>query len=313
MSDLWAITAYFNPLGYRNRLANFRVFRDRLGIPLVAAELVFGGQAQLGADDAEILVLADRGDVLWQKERLLNVARRALPPSCRFVAWVDCDVVFADGDWADRARDALRRHALVQPHTVVRDLAPGVRSGDLESGPVVFERETMASVHARGAIDDAETGSSMLGAYSPGHAWCARRDSLDHAGFYEHMILGSGDFAMASAALGRQGRIPGPYRMNAGQAAHYLAWAGRYREAMEAGMGVVDGTLLHLWHGDLDDRRYDTRYDGLAPHDFDPEGDVAATDGCGLTWSSDKPALHAYVRDYFAARREDGRQADQTR
>jgi hypothetical protein len=39
--DFWGITSYFNPAGYVRRRANYRRFRDRLGIPLVTVELSF--------------------------------------------------------------------------------------------------------------------------------------------------------------------------------------------------------------------------------------------------------------------------------
>jgi hypothetical protein len=39
LSALWAIAAYFNPARYARRLANYRVFREHLAVPLVAVEL----------------------------------------------------------------------------------------------------------------------------------------------------------------------------------------------------------------------------------------------------------------------------------
>ncbi len=96
MSDgrLWAVTAYFNPCRYRTRLENFRTFRERLAVPLVAVELVYGGRPELEAGDANVLVRVEGHNVLWQKERLLNVALSLLPDRCEAVAWVDCDLVF---------------------------------------------------------------------------------------------------------------------------------------------------------------------------------------------------------------------------
>jgi hypothetical protein len=76
---LWAITYYFNPMRYESRRLNYRVFRRRLGIPLLAVELSFDGISDLGRDDADILVSLHGGDILWQKERLLNLALGALP------------------------------------------------------------------------------------------------------------------------------------------------------------------------------------------------------------------------------------------
>ncbi|RPI03272.1 MAG: hypothetical protein EHM71_14720, partial [Zetaproteobacteria bacterium] len=123
--SLWAITSYFNPVGYRRRLANYRVFRRHLAVPLVTVELAFDGRFQLQPADAEILIQRRGGAVLWQKERLLNVAVKSLPDSCAKVAWVDCDIVFANQEWVDRASTALEAVPLVhlfhERHEVPRD------------------------------------------------------------------------------------------------------------------------------------------------------------------------------------------------
>src|SRR5687767_13303236 len=110
---LWAITSYFNPLKYRRRRENYRVFRDNLAVPLVTVELSFNGKFQLGYDDAEILIQLHGGDVMWQKERMLNIALQSVPTDCESIAWVDCDVVFDSPEWAERARRALDRYALI--------------------------------------------------------------------------------------------------------------------------------------------------------------------------------------------------------
>ena len=65
---------FFNPVRYQRRLANYKVFRQRLDVPLIAIELAYGPNFELQQHDAEIL-LQIRGDaVLWQKEKLLNLA-----------------------------------------------------------------------------------------------------------------------------------------------------------------------------------------------------------------------------------------------
>ena len=100
-SDFWAITSYFNPAGYGSRRANYRHFRKHLGVPLVAVELSFDGNFELTEGDAEILIQLTGGDVMWQKERLLNLALEALPPECDKVMSIDCDVIFTDPDWCE--------------------------------------------------------------------------------------------------------------------------------------------------------------------------------------------------------------------
>ena len=120
----WAITSYFNPIGYKNRLKNYRFFRQRLAMPLVAVELSFGGGFQLQPGDADALIQVHDGDVLWQKERLLNIALAAVPDECDKIAWLDSDVLFEDSDWVERAGRLLEQFALVQLFESRYDLPP---------------------------------------------------------------------------------------------------------------------------------------------------------------------------------------------
>src|SRR5262245_20587299 len=113
-AKFWAITSYFNPFDEPRRLENFRRFRSGLGAPLVAVELAYGDRFDLTECDADILVQLRGADVMWQKERLLNLALAALPASCSYVAWLDCDILFTDKDWAARASDLLQRFSIIQ-------------------------------------------------------------------------------------------------------------------------------------------------------------------------------------------------------
>ena len=84
--SLWAITCYFNSVGYRRRLENYHTFRQHLKVPLVTVELSFDNKFQLASGDADILVQVRSTAVLWQKERLLNLALKSLPSECEKVA-----------------------------------------------------------------------------------------------------------------------------------------------------------------------------------------------------------------------------------
>src|SRR4051812_27266124 len=86
---LWAITTYFNPMRYQRRQSNYHQFRKNLKAPLLTVELAYGTDYDLRAEDAEILVHLRTRDILWQKERLLNLALQNLPSSCRNVVCVD--------------------------------------------------------------------------------------------------------------------------------------------------------------------------------------------------------------------------------
>jgi len=110
------------------------------------------------------------------------------------------------------------------------------------------------------------------------------------------MILGSGDFAIAMAAVGRYDEIVEIYAMNLHQADHYRRWAKEWNRTIRGRVAVVDGDLYHLWHGALKDRAYDRRYASLAQFEFDPFLDIeVSANGC-WGWSSGKVGLHKYVR-----------------
>ena len=201
--DFWAITSYWNPVAYRRKYANYRLFREHLKAPLVAIELAFEGDFELRREDADILVQLRGGDILWQKERLLNLALRALPRSCRNVAWVDCDVVFALPDWHERAARLLERAALVQLFSSVYRMPPDWTpeqqippDAELLHGSPYLIASGMPVATCLG------TPASQISC-GHGYAWATSRRLLDAHGLYDALVIGGADSAMARAAYGR--------------------------------------------------------------------------------------------------------------
>jgi hypothetical protein len=141
--------------------------------------------------------------------------------------------------------------------------------------------------------------------YTPGLAWAARRELMEREGFYDAMVVGGGDSAMAKAAIGQHVDFADYVGLDGAQRGHYLAWAERFHGAVAGRIAVLPGTAYSLWHGDVARRRYRSRHSILRRHRFDPSTDVEIDDGGAFRWSSKKPAMHQEVRAYFAPRRED--------
>lgn len=307
-SEVWAVTSYFNPMGWQRRRVCYGVFRERLNVPLVAVELAYGTDFELDAGDAEILVRLRGRDVLVQKERLLNLALRALPAHCRKVVWVDCDIVFEAADWAEHVTGLLDRFTLVQPfsraHYLPRDCAPGKLLA-----PALLTQASVVSVIAGGVpacVPFDQPIGPARGTNNKGLVWAARRAFLEEHGFYDACIVGNGDRAMAGAYFGCFDEVARSMRMNDRQKQHYLTWAKRVFERIRAEVGFVDDDIFHLWHGDMAARRWGERHAGLAPFRFDPFEDIAVAENGCWRWNSSKAEMHAYVREYFASRNEDG-------
>lgn len=307
---LSAITAYFNPAGYRRRLLNYHTFRERLNLPLIAVECAFGGEFELKPGDADVLIQLPGGDIMWQKERLLNIALQSLPPECTAVAWLDCDIVFAEKDWPERALAALEDAAIVHLFRERYHPPPGARPEEFGVAALSPVAESSAHLINSGRRSIEIIGQSGLTkGWTNGLAWAARRDILATHGLYDACIVGSGDRAILAASYGRFDIIQRGLQMGEPRSEHYLSWARPFHADVSGRVAAVDGAIYHLWHGDIADRLYATRHSGLSGLDFNPSTDITHNGRGAWRWSSDKPALHAYVRDFFWLRNEDGRQA----
>lgn len=306
---LWTITSYFNPLQYSNRLRNYRIFRENLASPLAVVELSLNRKFELSKSDAEIVVQISGGDVLWQKERLLNVALGSLPSDCNHVAWVDCDVVFLEPDWVERAGQALEKFCLIQPF---RERCNLPRDAPISSGVDVACDSVSKSVGYKIVMGEAQvedfcrSDAPLTRNSTAGLAWAARRELLETHGLYDACILGSADRAMLCAAMGIFESGANAVGMRGRQIDHYLGWAQPFHRAVNGSVGFIDGRVLHLWHGDLKNRKYAERHEGLSRFAFDPFSDIVLDPSGCWRWNGSKPEMHEYVRAYFESRKEDG-------
>jgi hypothetical protein len=302
--ELWGITCFFNWNRSRRRLANYRLFRQHVQVPLVTVELSFGGEFELQPGDADLLVQLRGGALLWQKERLLNIALKALPSECRKVVWMDGDTIVAADDWPARVSRALDECPIVQPYDRLFHLEPGADAPNPGARPAASLAYGIRS--GQPAADCLKWNPRPeLRNLSRGSMWAARRELLDEHGFFDACIVGGADKAIACAAYGLQEALPRLHAMNERQREYYLAWAEPFSRAVSGSVTCVQADVFHLWHGAAADRRYRERHEGLQPFAFDPGRDIAIGENGVWHWSSDKPLLHDYVERYLAGRKEE--------
>jgi hypothetical protein len=304
VDDLWIISSFFNANGYKTKVRNCERFIrsiERSGLNCVIVECAFGDMPYAMPESPYVLQVRCR-DIMWQKERLLNVALSRLPSQCSKVAWLDCDILFANPEWAVQASRMLDSYRVVQLFDKAIRL-PQQHSFFSGEGDVWT---SFASVY-QDSPNQLLRGDFANHGHS-GFAWAARRDVLHEHGLYDACISGSGDHMMAHAFCGDWespciDRILGdnnPHRE------HFTDWCRRVYRNVRASVGCVTGTLLHLWHGDIDNRRYVMRNRELAALDFDPYQDIQInTAGC-WDWATNKPPLHRWAARYYAGRKEDG-------
>jgi hypothetical protein len=301
--DLWVVTCYYNHQRYASVARNFRIFLSVLEdsrINRLVVECAFrDAPFELPASPHVVQVRAR--DLMWQKERLLNVGFGLLPPSCRKVAWLDCDVLFEDPRWAVRTSELLDEFPVVQPFD---------RSVRLKRGQT--RDEGGYASHSFGAVYRRDPSLSRLIDYErhghTGFGWAARRDLLDRHGLYDACIAGGGDHLMAHALCGHfdsrcVARIVGPE--GSPRRDHFQPWAEGVAGEVAGRIAAAPGRALHLWHGDLNNRKYAQRHHDLARLGFDPAVDLRLGPGGCWEWDRDHPELHQWMLDYFRNRRED--------
>lgn len=306
-SDLWIVTCYFNPQSYATRLENYHRFKkafERSAARFVTVECAFDNQPFVLSGPNVISLKAT--DVMWQKERLLNIAISSLPSECRKVVWLDCDILFQNPMWLVQTSKLLDRFALVQPFQEV--VYP-------PKGELCYSGESNDSIESFASAFSSAPNKYLAGNFRKhghtGFGWAARRDLLTSHGLYEACVVGDGDHMMAHAACGDwdsscvYNSIVGFVHRN-----HFRQWAVPFYKDVRGRLGYVPGTILHLWHGEAQNKRLYKRLLELAAFEFDPTRDVRVEHGGALEWNSPKLELHRWLQEYFASRMEDGQEND---
>lgn len=290
---LAVMTCYFNPCGYVSLRENYRRFAREMavaGVPLYTAELAFEGQAFALDEQPRVRRFRAR-DVMWHKERLLNLLLPTVPREFDKIAWIDADLLFANARWPAETARRLEEFPVVQlfDEAVYLD-----RDGQVS--------ETRVGV-ARGAADGVD--ARNFGRFHPGFAWAARREVLERHGLMDTNIAGGGDSMMVCAMFGWWDHPTQRHYDRAMQDA-LSRWGRPFFDDVRGRVGCVAGRVLHLWHGEHANRRYVERVDWLNHARFDPGVDLrVGADGL-WEWASGKDWLREKMRQYFFIRREDG-------
>jgi len=286
---LGLITCVFNPTNSRRLRDNYVQFRKKLNHPITTVELVFGDQPFF-IDDA-IQIRGNHKNLMWQKERLLNIALESLPDKIDKVAWLDADIIFENENWVKETEKKLEQYKVVQP---------------FES---VFEK----AVHTE-PVNHGISFGKFLETNSPtdpwpqpwprvGVAWAAQRSVLKN-GFFDRHILGTSDTyqLLSWLHLWDHEMIN---RLNPYLRKEFLLWAWDSATMVSGDIGYVEGNVEHLPHGTLANRKYYERDQILVEHEFYPSKDIILDHNKIYRWNSRKEKLHLKVKEYFDNRNED--------
>jgi hypothetical protein len=275
------LCTYFNPQHSAITLSNYKRFRSALNrqeVVVWTAELVLDDDKP-EISDAILKVQSTRKEAVpWQKERLINILINLLT-DCYIgnVAWMDADVILLNDKWVEIADAMLCMYPVVQLFSQAYYLD---RISQLK-----HERTSAAALYQKSTpyYDD------FIKA-QPGLAWAARLDVLRGIGLYENMITGSGD-TVAFRGFTGTAQLRLAHLASQELQADIAKWCAAMYDRVQGKVGCVPGTALHLYHGELANRRYEDRWRLL--EDFNPHTQLAPhpSQYSPLLWSSTVPEV----------------------
>lgn len=315
-NTLYVITPYFNPWRYASRKKlyfQFKEYMKKFNCELVTIEVAlrdrdfetaYGSPVESHfpfdsschfKDSCNTHIMLRSKAELWHKERAINLAINRLPQDWRYMMWLDGDLQFARDDWVEETVHRLQHYSVLQPFSESVNLSP-----DFE----IIGNKRMSFFKAYLEGIDLKNGPYAKLPH-PGFAYAFRRDAVDAlGGMLDMAILGSGDLHMARALTGnvKEGLYS---KLSKGYVEQLELWQQRADQYIRRNVGVVPGLMLHFWHGNRKDRRYNDRWKILTDNEYDPEFDIKP-DAQGLyQFSGNKPELEYGIRNYFSVRHED--------
>lgn len=301
-----AITSYFNPEKSKRRFENYKAFVNDLNLFLITIELSTDEPYfELTEADADIYVPLVNSAVLWHKESLLNIALKYIPDHIEYVVWLDCDIIFENKHWASDLPFYLEKFNLVQLFSSLYDLRKD--DSQLNKNELSLTGYSIAYLNSTNTIYQSSLNpKSTVDMRSTlfGLAWGAKKSVLTTHGFYDAMIVGSGDRSMYCAAIGEYTIIKDSLRLNEKRFNHFLNWAIPFHESIRGKIGYLEGNLFHLWHGEINNRKYLERHIEFSELSFDPFSDIYKTPNGTWNWSNNTENYQVFLKNYFSQRQE---------
>ena len=324
---LYVVTTVTNPLRWKNRWKRYEQFAKHVadsGGVLYTVEVAFGerdhaiGHAardewRAKCDFEERMIREHRWiqlrveDEIWTKEAALNVGVSRLPADWKYVAWVDADVLFQRPNWVGECIHQLQHYEFLQMFSHAQDLGPDYAV--INAKPSFVHAYLGNTLPLTGGEYPYYYGKRKgFGAWS-GLAWACKRRAWDHVGgLMNFCITGAADWYMAFALIGKAERVV-PKNSHPRFREAILRWQELAERHVRRNVGVMTGSISHLWHGPKRDRKYVDRSLLLGDLQFDPSRDMKF-DWQGMPHLCDDGTerfidLRDGIRQWFRGRNED--------
>lgn len=278
------ICSYFN-FGNSSKIKkNYTAFRRKFPHPITTVEVALPDQ-DFFIDDS-IKIRATDKNILWQKERCLNIAIAELPNKTDKIAWVDTDVIFHNPNFMEDTAEELEYHPVVHMFEKVVEY------------PQVNPFNNNFGIGKR-TVDHLDIEFPAIG-----FAWAFRKEILINEQLYDKNPVGNSDVLQMLTWMGIWNHktivdLSVPYRKE------FLEWAWDSYENVQADIGYTKGELEHMYHGHQSNRHYHDRNQILVKNHYVPSEDLRL-DKNDLYMIPYKPHLREDLHSYFKNRTSSG-------
>ena len=286
------ITTFFNPNNYINIKYNFLKFEKGISkydnCELFPIELSFDGNFFI--DHKNVIRISGREcNIMWQKEKLLNIVLDSIPKDYINIAWIDCDILFENENWHNEVKEKLQFYKVLQLYQKAKRLDRNNQVERISEG--IINR-----------INNIQQIDLNLSKGIPGFGWAIRREIIEEIGFLDTQIIGGADSLMFYSFFGKTDGIVSK-QMNSKWYSSFDKWSKKCYELVDNSVNFISGTIIHLYHGQVTNRKYNDRYEILNNFDFNPSVDLVEDDN--RIWKLKNPKITNELKRYFEGRDED--------
>ena len=245
-------------------------------------------------------------DEIWLKEVAVRVGVQNLPYDWQNVAWIDADTLFVRSNWVGETIQKLQHGsssdiAFCQPFSHAADLGPNYEilpvtyphaqgvsfakawiDGDLKTTvtPTIIadlkklggdlERLLQDFMQLQIDLDGNYYGQDKAKRVFPGLALACTRNAWNAVGgLMDFAVWGGGDWHMMHCLTEKMDGCMLP-QLHVNYKSMVNEWYEQCRRYVRRNLLMVEGTVLHNFHGRKVQRGYNTKHDILAQYQFDP-------------------------------------------
>lgn len=311
--ELYVITTFFNPKSFKIRFKRYKEFEKRMldaGVTLVVVEATIKGsnpEITEKVSRKHHIVHVDADSEIWLKENLINIGIEYLYKKFKrwkYMAMVDGDIAFVRPDWVAKTIEMLKDFHVIQMFSHITQL--NSRYQPIHGHNLSFMEGWCQGLAIKNKKQSGEDPSKIRYGWcgAPGGAWAFTRKCINKIfPILDIGILGSGDFHMACSLIGYV-ELTFTVAYTEEYRRYIIEWQKKVKW-LRGKVGHMSGDILHYWHGSIKNRGYETRWQLIAKHKFNPYTDLEKNEYGVWRLHKSKSGLIRDINEYFESRQED--------